>query len=152
MKAHGKVVKAVPGTYAEVHRKWSPGEKIDLTLDMRCRLLESPHGSNPAAEDHQALVRGPVVLARDENIDAHYDEPVAIVAANGYVEVIPATPTLSTARMQFRVPARNGFIQMVDYASVDNWTGKHIRTWLPRTTGAASDATAIHSAACPPPP
>jgi hypothetical protein len=48
------------------------------------------------------------------------------------VDVTPVPPTLSTARMQFRVPTRDGFIQMVDYASVDNWTGKHVCTWLPK--------------------
>jgi hypothetical protein len=30
-----------------------------------------------------------VVLARDENIDADYDKPVVIAAANGYVGVTP---------------------------------------------------------------
>jgi uncharacterized protein len=132
LKLNGKAVKAVPGSYAELHRKWSPGDKVELVLDMRCRLLASPHGSNRAADNQQALVRGPVVLARDENIDADYDKPVVITATDGYVEVTPVPPTLPTARMQFRVPTRDGFIQMVDYASVDNWNGKHVRTWLPR--------------------
>ncbi len=132
LKVNGKTVKVVPGAYADIHRKWSPGDRIELALDMRCRLLESPHGSNRAADNHQALVRGPVVLARDENIDADYDKPVMIAATNGYVDVLAVPPTLPSARMQFRVPTSNGFIQMVDYASVDNWNGKHVRTWLPR--------------------
>jgi uncharacterized protein len=132
LKVNGKPLKVTPGTYAEIHRKWSAGDQLELTLDLRCRLLDSPHGSNRAADNHQALVRGPVVLARDENIDPAYNQPVAITATNGYVEVTPVPPTLPTARMQFRVPTQTGFIQMVDYASVDNWTGKHICTWLPK--------------------
>ena len=99
---------------------------------MRCRLLDSPHGSNRAADNHQALVRGPIVLARDENIDPGYNQPVTILSTNGYVAITAVPPTLPTARMQFRVPTRDGFIQMVDYASVDNWNGKHVCTWLPR--------------------
>lgn len=126
------MIRAVPGTYAEINRTWSADDKIELTLDMRCRLLDSPHGSNRAADNHQALIRGPVVLARDENIDADYDKPVVIAAKNGYVDVTPVPPTLRTARMQFRVPTSDGFIQMVDYASVDNWTAKHVCTWLPK--------------------
>jgi DUF1680 family protein len=131
LKVNGKRVKTVPGSYAEIRRKWSPGDRIELVLDMRTRLLESPHGSNRAADNQQALVRGPIVLARDENIDADYDKPVMIAATNGYVDVVAVPPTLPSARMQFRVPTREGFIQMVDYASVDNWNGKHVRTWMP---------------------
>lgn len=132
LRVNGKGVKAVPGTYARIDRTWSAGDRIEVRLDMRCRLVESPHGSNRAADNHQALVRGPVVLARDENIDADYNKPVAIIARDGYVEVAAVPPTLPTARMQFRVPTRDGSIQMVDYASVDNWTGKHVCTWLPK--------------------
>ena len=94
LKAGGKTVKAVPGTYAAIYRKWAVGDRIELTLDMRCRLLESPRGSNRAADNHQALVRGPVVLARDEHIDADYDKPAVIAATNGYVDVTPVPPTL----------------------------------------------------------
>ena len=48
------------------------------------------------------------------------------------VDVIPEKPTLASTRIQFRVPTNNGFIRMVDYASVNNWNGKHICTWLPK--------------------
>jgi len=96
-----------------------------------CRLLASPHGSNRAADNHQALIRGPIVLGRDENTDHNYNQPVEIAARGGYVEVTPMPPVLPGTRLQFRVPTREGFITMVDYASVDNWTGKHVCTWLP---------------------
>lgn len=128
----GDSIRVVPGTYADIDRTWSPGDRIELTLDMRCRLLDSPRGSNRAGDNHQALIRGPVVLARDESIDPDYDKPVAIIAKDGYVDVTAVPPALKAARMQFRVPTSTGFIQMVDYASVDNWTGKHVFTWLPK--------------------
>jgi len=132
LKVQGEARNVVPGTYADIHRTWSAGDRIELTLDMRCRLLDSPRGSNRAADNHQALVRGPVVLARDENIDADYSKPVMIVAKDGYVDITPVPPTLESTHMQFRVPTIGGSIQMVDYASVDNWTGKQICTWLPK--------------------
>jgi hypothetical protein len=33
--------------------------------------------------------------------------------------------------MQFEVPTTSGPIPMVDYASVDSWSGKKVQTWLP---------------------
>jgi uncharacterized protein len=131
LRVAGKTIPAAPGAYANINRVWSAGDKITLTLDMRCRLLTLPHGSNRAGDNHQALVRGPVVLARDENIDVNYSQPVTIIAKAGFVDITAMPPTLPTTRMQFRVPTQAGFIPMVDYASVDNWSGKHVCTWLP---------------------
>lgn len=143
LKVNGETIRATPGTYAEIRRTWSAGDKVELTLDMRCRVIDAPRGSNRAGDNHQALIRGPIVLARDENIDPDYNQPVEIISKDGYVEVEPVPPAQKSTRMQFRVPIRGGFIQMVDYASVDNWTGKHICTWLPKPVpGRAKAATA----------
>ncbi len=125
-------VPAEPGSFAEIHRKWSPGDRVKLALDMRCRLIDAPHGSKRDGDHFQALIRGPVVLSRDENFDENYNEPVSILSENGYVEINPEIPTLPRTRMQFQVPTRTGFIHMVDYASVNSWKGKHVCTWLPR--------------------
>jgi len=133
LSVNGSAVKATPGTYVSLDRTWSTGDAIDLNLDMRCRLIDAPHGSNRDGDNFKALVRGPIVLARDENIDPDYDKPVTILAKEGYVEVSPIAKTLPSTRQQFRVPTSEGFIPMVDYASVNNWNGKHIRTWLPMT-------------------
>jgi uncharacterized protein len=133
LKVGGKAVHVTAGGYAEIKRTWSAGDRIELTLDMRCRLIESPHGSDRGGDNRQALIRGPIVLARDENIDPAYDQPVTIAAKGGHVEVTPVQPTLPGTRMQFRVPTTTGgTIQMVDYASVDSWTGKRVCTWLPK--------------------
>ncbi|MEN6451885.1 MAG: beta-L-arabinofuranosidase domain-containing protein [Thermoguttaceae bacterium] len=133
LKVNGEPVAVNARAYADLHRRWSRGDRIELTLDMRCRVIDAPHGSNRAGDSFQAIVRGPIVLARDENIDPGYNRPVTIQAGQGgYVEATPVRPTLRSARMQFRVRTRDGFIDMVDYASVDNWNGKHICTWLPK--------------------
>jgi hypothetical protein len=132
LTVNGEPVQADAGTYAEIRRTWSKGDKIALSLDMRCRWIDAPHGSNRAGDNFQALIRGPVVLARDENIDADYNKPVEIVKKDGFVEVTKVPPTLPTTLLQVRVPTKTGSIMMVDYATVDNWSGKHICTWLPK--------------------
>jgi len=124
-------VEVVPGTYAMMHRKWSAGDKIELMLDMRCHVMDAPRGSNRKGDHFQALVRGPVVLARDENIDPDFDKPVKIISHEGYVDVQPEKPTLKTTKMQFLVPTTDGMIHMTDYASVDSWKGKKVCTWIP---------------------
>jgi hypothetical protein len=59
------------------------------------------------------------------------DQANCIISQDGYVDVIQESPTIKSSRMQFRVPTNKGFIQMVDYASVNSWAGKNICTWLP---------------------
>ncbi|MDP4185793.1 MAG: glycoside hydrolase family 127 protein [Bacteroidota bacterium] len=132
LKVNGKIISVVPGTYAEVNRKWSSNDKIELMFDMRCRLINAPHGSNRAGDHYQALVRGPIVLARDENIDADYNKPVTFKVSKEYLKIIPEQPILKSARMQFRVPTATGYIHMIDYSSVNSWNGKHVCTWLPK--------------------
>lgn len=135
LQVNGKSVATRPSTYARIERRWSPGDVIEARLDMRCRLVQAKSGSTPHSDRFQALVRGPIVLARDENIDARYDQPVDMVATDGIVEVKATKPTLPDANMQFEVPTRSGTIQMVDYASVNCWQGKKVQTWLPIATG-----------------
>ena len=105
---------------------------VELAFDMRCRLLDAPRGSNRAGDSFQALVWGPIVLARDENIDPDYDEPVRVVAGKDrVVRVKRVAPTLASTRLEFEVPTDDGPIRMTDYASVNGWEGAHICTWLP---------------------
>ena len=80
----------------------------------------------------QALVWGPIVLARDENIDPDYDEPVRVEAGKDrVVRVKRVAPTLASTRLEFEVPTDDGPIRMTDYASVNGWEGAHICTGLP---------------------
>ena len=131
LKVNGNPIKVVPGTYAEINRKWSKGDRVELILDMRCKLVEAPHGSNRNGDNFVALIRGPIVLARDENIDENYNQPVTIISNDGCVDIKRETPTVNSTRMQYSVPTNKGLIQMVDYSSVNSWEGKKICTWLP---------------------
>lgn len=132
LKINGKEMPAEPGEYAVVTRHWKPGDIIELSLDMTCRLIDAPLGSNRAGDKFQALLRGPIVLTRDQNIDPDYDKPVKIKATKaGIVDIRAVQPTLPTTCMEFVVPTDRGYIRMVDYASVDGWNGSKICTWLP---------------------
>lgn len=133
LSVNDEKIEVSAGTYAEIHRKWEPGDKIALALDMRCRVVDAPRGSNRAGDNFQAVIYGPVVLARDENRDAHYLDPVKLQVKNGYIEARQVNPVNANAKLEFLIPiGEESFITMIDYASVDNWNnGKHVCTWLP---------------------
>lgn len=120
-----------PGSYKKIERIWKPGDQIELRLDMRCRLVNAPDGSTPGSDRYVAVLRGPVVLARDENIDSNYAKPVTVIEKGGYVHAVMEKPFLPHTLMQLAIPTTGGSIHMVDYASVNNWNGKHVYTWLP---------------------
>ncbi|MBQ3978360.1 MAG: glycoside hydrolase family 127 protein [Bacteroidales bacterium] len=133
VNVNGKPVKdVISGTYLEIKRDWKPGDEIRISFDMKARIIPARDGRNPAGKNFQALQWGPLVLARDENIDQSYNEPVRIVAGeDGVVDVTRVKPQRKGTRVQFMVPTTDGPIPMVDYSSVDCWEGKHVQTWLP---------------------
>lgn len=132
LAVNGKRMEVTAGTYAAITRKWSKGDTVELTFDMACRLVDAPHGTDPAGDNFRAVVRGPIVLARDENIDARYAEPVKVqTRPDGTVDIRPVSHTLPATKMEYLVPTDRGDIRMVDYASVNGWEGKRICTWLP---------------------
>lgn len=123
-----------------ISRTWQAGDKVVVRLDMRGRL----HKLN----NHQALMRGPVLLARDSRFgDGDVDECSVIVAQDGYVELTPA-PKPDFAWMTFTAPAVLGTdlegngkptpINLCDFGSAGNTWEKSIRyrVWLPETLNA----------------
>jgi len=135
LKVNGKRVKTVAGEYSKIERTWKPGDIVDIVFDMQCHLIDAPHGVNPKGYDFQALKWGPIVLARDENIDPNYSEAVDVVAnKDGIVNIEKTVPSADGIRMEFIVPTTDGPIHMVDYSSVNGWKGKKVCTWLPMKT------------------
>lgn len=131
LEVNGIKYSAKAGTYAEIDRKWSKGDRIKMEFDMRCRVIDAPLGSNRKGDHFQALIRGPIVLARDENTDKNYDCPEHIISKNGYVEVLMKKSVDNNIKLQFKVPVKDGYIDMMDYSSVDSWSGKKVFTWIP---------------------
>lgn len=124
--------KSAEGNYLTLTRKWKKGDRIEIDFTMECVYIPAPHGSNRAGDSFQALKWGPLVLARDENIDKDYDKPVTFEVKDGIVDVKRTAPTRPGTRMEFIVPtADGGSIRMVDFSSVDCWKGSHICTWMP---------------------
>lgn len=133
---NGKAVEVASGAYAIVEREWRAGDRLELVLDLRCRLVPAPRGSNRAGDNFQALVRGPVLLARDRRLGGDLDAPVAIQAdARGRVELKPADAGFA-AGMCFQVPTDHGDFRVVDYASAGStWSAaSEFRSWLAMAT------------------
>lgn len=60
-------LKAAPGTYAELRRRWKAGDSVELELPMAARLMEA----NPLVEEARnqvAIKRGPIVYCL-ESVD-----------------------------------------------------------------------------------
>ncbi len=134
IKINGQDVAAQPGTYLCVNRMWTAGDRISLSLDMRCHLVHSPQGSPQTADGFRALMRGPIVLARDKRLGLDIHRKVDIKAdAEGTVELTPVPVTIP-ALMEFAVPTVNGdSFKVTDFASSGNtWDAQSERiTWIP---------------------
>lgn len=125
------------GSYITLDRLWNDGDKVILTLDLRGRLVEQ----NGA----QAILRGPVVLARDSRFqDGFVDATSVIQNKDGHVTLTPASSP-SFAWMSFTAPLVIGTdlegnskpqsIHFCDFASAGNTWDKNerYRVWLPKT-------------------
>ena len=125
-----QAVAAQPGTYATLARVWAPGDRLDLRLDLGCRLLTDPRGAS------HALACGPLILARDRRLDGDGDAAVMIAAdAAGRVAAETITPQHG-AQVQRRIPTTDGgSFPVLDYASAGStWDEtSRFRVWLPAT-------------------
>jgi DUF1680 family protein len=68
LRVNGKPanIKALPGTYAEIRRRWKPGDAVELDLAMPARLIEA----NPLVEEARnqvAIERGPIVYCLESS-------------------------------------------------------------------------------------
>jgi len=134
LSVNGTPIRVEPGTFASIRRAWRPGDQVELALDLGTRVVNAPRGSDRAGDHFQAVVRGPVVLARDENIDPAFDQPIDLVTDGGYIEAEPFPHPHPEGLVALRVPTTDGPVTLVDYASVNSWKGKRICTWLPMKT------------------
>ena len=142
-----------PGEYARVERTWRAGDEVRLELDLRARVMRAPS----AGDRHVAVVRGPVVLARDSRLGSggaasgsaqDVDEVASLRAdAGGHVALDPVPARLESVWMAFRTPFEHGLhdaqgeLFFTDHASAGNtWSETNrFRVWLPQILDPSRD-------------
>ena len=130
-KAEGTAEKG----YLTINRKWNAGDVVKIKFDMPARLVRK--------NDCDAIVRGPIVLARDSRFNGgDIDEVVNIPNKNGIVDVKPSAAP-EWAWLSFKIPVILGVdyidygkpveVDFCDFASAGNsWKhGERYRVWLP---------------------
>ena len=140
---NAQMVDVTPGTYAEINRVWKCGDTIEMFLDMRTRVIHPDTADLPDknSQYHVALLRGPLVLARDARLGDDLHSPVDIAEdSDGYAsEVIPAETDLPCICC-FRVRQNDGsYLPVMDYASAGRtWDNRslmsawmHTKNYLP---------------------
>ena len=137
LKVNGQPQAVRPGTYARIRRTWAAGDRVELTLDMRTRVLAAPDGNGQVA-----LTRGPIVLALDNRLAPPEKGAVAVLARDGewFADAKPNPQAAEKAGvwMAFDVPflinGKMGTLTLCDYSSAGNrWSEENLfRTWLPQ--------------------
>ncbi|HVU58645.1 MAG TPA: beta-L-arabinofuranosidase domain-containing protein [Puia sp.] len=100
LTVNGQPVKDLqPGTLATIRRKWSAGDEITLKNDMRGRIITL--GNSPS---WKAIMRGPVVLARDQRLGgANVDDVITPVTdPDGYFPLEPVNDQNKDMWMVFK--------------------------------------------------
>jgi len=140
LTVNGKPVATKAGSYAEIEREWSSGDKVVLKLDLRGRAVPAPSGA-----PQLAVMRGPILLALDDRLVKPQDIAVRLVKdKDGYVALKPSASKPANVWMAFDVPFevrpshyfnhRQVTLAMCDYASAGNgWRSDNLfRAWLPQ--------------------
>jgi hypothetical protein len=134
-----------PGTYARISRTWSKGDRVLIKMDLSARLLKQ--------NGHQAIIRGPVVLARDTRFsDGFIAEPAVIAEKEGIVGLVPVKEKPDHVWMAFRADLVLGTdlegefrqprpVSFCDFASAGNtWNeDSRYRVWIPQTLNVMSE-------------
>ncbi|MES2329528.1 MAG: beta-L-arabinofuranosidase domain-containing protein [Bacteroidota bacterium] len=132
---------APAGQYLEIKRNWKAGDVVDLTLDMRAHLVQMGE-----TQKSVAIVRGPVVLARDARLGgANVDEAAKpVLNKDGYLDLESAGLNSKGTWMQFKAPFileshKEGpnkpvSLLLCDYASAGNTYDERsrFRIWIPQ--------------------
>ena len=127
------------GVYKKITRVWNKSDKVVLRMDLTGKLI--------TLNGYQAILRGPVVLARDTRFGDGFIYESAVVKENsGNVDLIPSVKKPANVWMSFTAPLvlgtdlegefRNPLqINFCDFASAGNtWNeDSRYRVWIPQT-------------------
>jgi uncharacterized protein len=140
IKINGVTVpEVIAGTYKKITRIWNKSDKIVLKLDMKGRML--------TLNGCQAVLRGPVVLARDSRFhDGFIYESAVVKEKGGKVDLISSPEKPENVWMSFTAPMVLGTdlegefqnpkqVHFCDFASAGNTWGEDSRykVWIPKT-------------------
>jgi DUF1680 family protein len=140
LTVNGTVVsEIVPGSYKKISRSWGKSDKVVLKLDLTGKLVR--------LNGQQAVIRGPVILARDTRFDDGFIyESAVIQAKDGRVDLVPSTQKPLNVWMSFTAPLVLGTdlegdlrnpkkVNFCDFASAGNTWGEdsRYRVWIPKT-------------------
>ena len=153
IKVCGEAICSKEG-YNAVKRVWKKGDIVELCFDMSTEIIRPiPYGTqilmnrvvwgansittpgfdreDPEAKHHLALRRGPIMLARDEELEADITAPIVPKIINGFaaVELVKALPkTQLTAELILEDGKK---ITLCDYASSGKSNENHqSAVWL----------------------
>ncbi len=127
------------GTYYKIKRGWNKDDQVVLNLDMTGRMI--------TLNGYQALLRGPVLLARDSRFgDGFVDETAVVQSKANMVELLPSAEKPDHVWMSFTAPLVLGTdlegdsrnprqIHFCDFASAGNtWSpDSRYRVWIRQT-------------------
>ncbi len=156
LTVNGQAVEVHTG-YVPIKRTWKSGDTIVLELDMRAQVMKPVSNpkdviivdvkwqfnyvtprvveETPEAKYHIAMRRGPLVLARDAQLDGTVDEAVDIAYdADGFVELSPSQKADFDTMVEFSVPQNQGeAFTVIDYSSAGKTWDKRSKyaCWLP---------------------
>jgi DUF1680 family protein len=128
-----------PGTYKNITRIWQKSDKVVLSLDLTGRVV--------MLNGYQAILRGPVVLARDSRFnDGFVYESAVVETKEEKVNLIVSENKPSGVWMSFTAPLVLGTdlegdfrnprqVSFCDFASAGNTWGEDSRykVWIPKT-------------------
>ena len=133
LRVNGEEISVTPGSYATLQRAWNDGDVIELTLDLRARVIFAPttNGDEITAA-HVAILRGPIILARDARLGESLLQ--AICLSDGTVKLTPTNTATFPVYMEFSLTDEQGnVIHLIDYASTGKTYDENSLTtvWLP---------------------
>lgn len=127
------------GEYKKITRVWNKTDRVILEMDLSGKLM--------TLNGYQAILRGPVVLARDTRFgDGFIYESAIVQGINGKVNLVPSLKRPVNVWMSFTAPLilgtdlegdfRNPLqVNFCDFASAGNTWGEdsRYRVWIPLT-------------------
>ncbi|HOD83203.1 MAG: hypothetical protein BWX88_03983 [Planctomycetes bacterium ADurb.Bin126] len=136
-RAKGEALDPRAGEYLKMRNTWQDDDRIELSLDMRGRIVDGPGGQ-------AAVVRGPIVLAMDSRLvpaaesirsrgrlDRSQAPTIALMHDQETARRIGAFVVLETP---FEIDGARKILRLCDFASAGGqWTSRNcFRTWMPQ--------------------